>query len=225
MIKIFITLFSLLLATAASAAPYGNYDPKRLLTAVDTPSGKKPAIDGKYLDQMVNDLAAHAKNYPPQFDSPQDQQRAAKDAQVLAGMLDLMIDGPGPNPELLIRAAFLNAIGHNLDVPGAAEKADKNFQKYLALVPSDPRGNYMYGTFLGGVGKPKDALPYLEKALSYGVIDAAYAKGMSHLALGEKDQALKSFDIYKRQRPSDPNVDKLIDAIKNGQIEVKRTPG
>ena len=79
----------------------------------------------------------------------------------------------------------------------------------------------MYGTFLAGVGKPKEALPYLEKALAVGVVDAAYAIGMTYLSLGDKEQALKSLENYKQRKPSDENVVKLIDAIRNGKIEIK----
>ena len=83
----------------------------------------------------------------------------------------------------------------------------------------------MYGTFLAGVGKPKEALPYLEKALAVGVADAAYAIGMTYLTLGNAEQALKNLEDYKRRKPGDTNVDKLIDAIRNGKIEFKRAPG
>lgn len=79
----------------------------------------------------------------------------------------------------------------------------------------------MYGVFLAGAGKPKDALPYFEKALSLGVIDAAYGVGMTYLALGDKEQALKNLEDYKRRKPSDGNVDQLIDAIRNERLRSK----
>jgi len=82
----------------------------------------------------------------------------------------------------------------------------------------------MYGTFLAGVGKPKDALPYLEKALSVGVSDAAYALGMTHLSLGNKESALENLEAYRQRNPNDMNVAKLIDAIRNGKVEIKRNP-
>jgi predicted Zn-dependent protease len=100
---------------------------------------------------------------------------------MLSGMLDILINGPSPNPEILWRAGFLNSMGHNLDIAGSAEKTSTIFKNLLAMSPSDPRGNYMYGTYLAGIGKPKDALPYLEKALFVGVADAAYTLGMTHL--------------------------------------------
>jgi tetratricopeptide (TPR) repeat protein len=225
MFQFLITAFVLLVSATASAKEYGNYDPKRLLTVSETPSGKKYGFDGAYFDQILNDLSAHARNYPPQFATPQDKQRATRDVKELSGMLDILINVPTPNPELLVRAGLLNSIGHNLDIAGSAEKASSIFQRLLNASPSDPRGNYMYGTFLAGVGKPKEALPYLAKALAVGVTDAAYAIGMTYLTLGDKEQALKNLEDYKRRKPNDTNVDKIIDAIRNGKIELKRAPG
>jgi len=221
-------LFVILVAAmipGASAKEYGSYDLKRLLTVSETPSGKKRGFDVAYLDQMLNDLSAHAKNYPPQFDTPQDRQRATQDVKAVSGMLDILIDVPNPNPELLARAAYVNSMGHNLDIAGAGEKANSIFLRLLAVAPSDPRGNYMYGTFLANVGKPREALPYLERALAASVSDAAYTIGMTYLSLGDKEQALKNLEDYKRRKPSDGNVEKLIDAIRNGKVEFKRSPG
>lgn len=212
----------LLIFSISHAKEYGNYDPKRVLTASESPSGKKYGFDGAYADRMLGDLALHAKNYPPKFDTPQDRQRAIQDVKTLSGMLDILISGPSANPELLVRAGFLNSIGHNLDIPGSAEKTVAIFQRLLAALPSDPRGNYMYGTFLAGAGKPKEALPYLEKALAVGVVDAAYALGMTYLTLGDKGKALENLEGYKRRNPGDGNVDKLIDAIRNGKVELRK---
>lgn len=224
MMRIILLTLSMLLASSFTyAKEYGNYDPKRMLTVSETPSGKRYGIDGKYLDQMLNDLALHAKNYPTQFDTPQDRQRAVQDVKALSGMLDILVNGPSPNIELLVRAGFLNSIGHNLDIPGSAKKAASIFQRLLTASPSDPRGNYMYGTFLAGAGKPKEALPYLEKALAVGVADAAYALGMTYLTLGDKQKALENLEAYKQRSPNDGNVAKLIDGIRNGKVEIKRS--
>lgn len=220
--KLLFSVFALSLAIGAHAKEYGTYDPQRLLTVSETPSGKKYNFDGAYLDHMLNDLSAHAKNYPPQFDTPEDKQRAAQDVKTVSGMLDILIDGPKPDRELLLRAGYLNSIGHNLEVPGSAAKANAIFKRLLAAAPADPRGNYIYGTFLAGVGKSKDAIPYLEKALAGGVNDAAYAIGMAHLFLGDKEQAIKSLEDYRQRKPSDERVGKLIDGIRSGKIEVKK---
>jgi tetratricopeptide (TPR) repeat protein len=223
--KLLFVLLTVLVATNASAKAYGNHDPKRLLTVSETPAGKKYGFDGAYLDRMLNDLSAHAKNYPPQFDTPEDKQRAIRDVRTLSGMLDSLIKVPAPDPEILFRAAYVNSMGHNLDIPGAADKADAIFLKLLAAKPSDPRGNFAYGAFLVGAGKSKEALPYLEKALSAGVADAAYAIGMTHLALGDKERARKSFEDYKRRNPKDGNVDTIIEGIRSGKVEIRKNPG
>ncbi|MDR2507812.1 MAG: hypothetical protein LBD67_07445 [Candidatus Accumulibacter sp.] len=216
-------LFVVFAVPGASAKEYGNHDLTRLLKESETSSGKKHSFNAAYLDKILNDLSAHARNYPPRFDTPQDQQRAAKDVKILSGMLDTLISVPTPNLELLVRAGFLNSIGHNLDIPGAAEKANSIFLRLLALSPSDPRGNYMYGNFLSGTGKAKEALPYLEKALAAGVVDAGFSIGLAYVFLGEKDRAIKSLEDYKRRKPDDENVDKIIDAIRHGRFEIKNT--
>ena len=222
--RIFLLTFSMLLTfSLAYGKEYGNYDLKRMLTVSESPSGKKYGIDGKYLDQILSDLALHAKNYPPQFDTPQDRQRALHDVKNLSGMLDILVNGPSPNPELLWRAGFLNSMGHNLNISGSAEKTFAIFQKLLAVSPSDPRGNYLYGTFLAGAGKPKEAVPYLEKALSVGVTDAAYALGMTYLILGDKQRALVNLENYRQHNPNDSNIARLIDGIRNGKVEFKRS--
>ena len=79
----------------------------------------------------------------------------------------------------------------------------------------------MYGRFLAGAKKPKEAIPYLEKALEAGVGDAAYALGMTHLSLGDKQKALENLEDYRKRRPNDENTVKIIDAIRNGTIEFK----
>jgi tetratricopeptide (TPR) repeat protein len=222
MMRIYLAVLSIILfASLALGKEYGNYEPKRIATVSESPSGKKYGIDGKYLDQMLGDLALHAKNYPPQFDTPHDRQRAVQDVKTLSGMLDILVNGPNPNPEFLWRAGGLNSIAHNLDISGSAEKASAIFQKLLAIVPSDPRGNYMYGTFLAGMGKSKEALPYLEKALSVGVSDASYAIGMVYLTLGDKQKAIENLEVYQKRNPSDRNTTKLLDGIRNGKVEIK----
>ena len=125
---------------------------------------------------------------------------------------------------ILVRAGYLNSIGYNLNIVGSGEKTTSIFRRLLAAAPSDPRGNFMYGTFLAGSNKPKEALPYLEKALAVGVVDAAYAIGMTYLTLGDKNKALENLENYKRLKPNDGNVGKLIDAIRNGKIEFKKNP-
>lgn len=203
---------------------YGHYDTKKMLTVSESPSGKKYGIAVEYLDQMLRDLATHVQNYPPQFDTPEDQKRAVHDVKMLSGMVDIMTNGPSPHTGLLWRAGFINSMGHNLDISGSAEKASTYFQKFLTVTPDDPRGNYMYGTFLAGARQPKKALPYLNKALSLGFTTAAYALGMTYFSLGDKEKALENLESYQRSNPDDPNTARIIDAIRSGKLKLNSSP-
>lgn len=211
-----------LVPVVSLAAAYGTYDPKRILTTTETPAGKKHGLDGAYLDRMLGDLSSHGRNYPPQFDSPQDKQRAVQDVKVLSGMLDVMVAGPNPHPELLLRAGMLNSMGHNLDIPGSAEKATASFSKLLAAEPAHGRGNLHYGTFLAGSARPKEAIPYLEKAVAAGLFEASYGLGMTWLSLGDKQKAIEHFTAYQQRNPRDTQVGRLIEAIRSGKVELKQ---
>ncbi|HEY0953435.1 MAG TPA: hypothetical protein VGE36_01665 [Roseateles sp.] len=213
---------SLLLASTVAAAPYGMHDLRLILTTTDTPQGKKHGLDTAYLERVLADLAAHAQSYPPRFDTPQDKERATQDATTLAGMLGMIVNGPNPHPELLLRAAQVNSMGHNLDIPGAAEKADALFKQLLATAPDHQRGRFVYGVFLASSARAELALPHLEKAAAAGIVDAAYALGMTHLSLGDTAKALTALEDYKRRRPSDTQVDKLIEAIRNGKVQINK---
>ncbi len=218
-------LLIVMIASTASAKEYGHYDVNLLLQKETTSAGTRYSFDVGYLDRMLNDLSSHANNYPPKFDTPQEQQRAIHDVSALSGMLNLLLQEPTPNPEFLLRAAYINSMGHNLDIPEAAEKANRLFQQFLAQATSDPKGNFMYGTFLGNIGKSAEALPYLKKSLSLGVIDANWSLGLTYLMLGDKDNAIRHLEAYKRYRPENEGTDRLIDAIRNGKVQVKRSDG
>lgn len=137
-------------------------------------------------------------------------------------MLDVLTQTPNPQPAILHRAAMLNAMAHNLDVPGAAAKADKLFQQLLALQPGDAKISFRYGVFLASSGQTTRALPYLEKAQQAGVKDADYSLGLLYLGKGDKAQALEHLDRY-RQGMTGPTqrMDDLLDAIKNNRVQVK----
>lgn len=208
---------------AAVAKDYGHYDPVLILTVTENSFGRKHGIDTIYLDRILDDLAFHAQNYPPQFDSPQDRQRAVRDIKTLSGMLNILVNGQSPHPDILLRAGHLNSIGYNLDVPGSGERTRTCFKKLFETAPSHPQGNYLYGIFLAGAGKPGEAIPYLERAFRAGVTDAAYSLGMVYISMSEQQRALEYLGIYHQRRPNDKHVVKIIEAIRSGNIKVERT--
>jgi hypothetical protein len=214
-----IILSILLCSSLAFAKEYGTYDPKKILSQSESPAGKRYGIDLEYLDMMLNNLALHAKKYPPDFDTPQDKQRAIADVETLSGMLDALTRAPNPDPEILRRAGLLNSMGRNLDIPGSEKKATLNFEQLLAIAPADPGGNYMYGTFLANSGKPSKALPYLKQALAAGMADASYSLGLAYLALNDEAKALENLEAYRQNNPNNASVASLIEAIGKGRLE------
>ncbi|AXQ27336.1 hypothetical protein D0B54_00920 [Solimonas sp. K1W22B-7] len=215
----------LLCCGPVSAAEYGRHDLRSILTVSETASGKTHGLDLQALDRIIEDMAVHARNYPPQFDTDADRQRAAADIGALSRMLGVLTDSPQAQPAILLRAGFLNSMGHNLDVPGAAEKAVLNFEKLLTLDPANARGNLMYGTFLAGAGRGKQALPYLQKALSLGVADAHYPLGLAYLSLRDKRKGLEHLEAYLAQHPGDADANQLVKAIRSGKMEFRQGGG
>ena len=215
--------FVLLAPTYALARAYGQYDLKLLLEPSPS-AGKGGTFNVAYLDRMLQDLGQHAANYPPQFDSAQDQQRAQRNAASLMGMLDAGFGAAAP-PELLLRMGALGTYGHNLELPDAPAYAETRFTRLLQTNPEHVAGNYHYGQFLAGTGRAKEALPYLTKAKDKGVVAALYALGMVHLSLGDKPRAIEMLTAYQRAEPTNGSVGKLIQAIREGKMEVKRVGG
>lgn len=202
------------------AKGYGEYDVKKSLTITNTKDGSKYGLDFQYIDLVINDLALHAKNYPPKFDSNADQKRAINDAGILSGILDVIVNSPIESPELLERTTLLNSIGHNLDISGAAQKADRDFKRLLELLPDDPKSNFTYGAFLGNTNRGGEALAYLNRSIRNGGTDAYYALGMAYLTMNNSKLALHNFEQYRKHNPKDKGLSKIIDAIKTGNIKV-----
>ena len=219
-------LIALCVCTGAHAAEYGHYDLRQLLSTSGTGAQTRRSFDMAYLDRILADLGSHALNYPPQFDTPQDRQRAADDAQRLSGMLDVLTQVPQPSLDVLRRAALLNSMAHNLDVPGAAARADRDFQQALKLQTDNPQIHFQYGVFLAGSGQSQRALPHLQKARQGGVQTADYSLGLLYLGMGDKARALEHLQRYRSSMtgPS-TRIDELIDAIRHGRAEVKTNNG
>lgn len=213
-----VCFFALLLPVSALfAAPYGQYDLKSLVLKKEGKAG----FDVQKFDQILGDLDIHAAQYPPKFDSKSDQQRATKDAAMLSYMMDILVDVPNPNPDLLLRTAFLNSIAHNLDVSGAAQKASTQYKKFLMMYPKDPKANYLYGLFLVGSGQAKESIAPLSVAQKSGMVQAEYSLGLAYLTLNEQKKALSYLESYQRKMPSDTRTASLLQAIKEGKVEFK----
>lgn len=208
-------------STLCFAKEYGKYDPKKVIIAAKTESGTQYSLDLQYLDTILEDLTAHAGGYPPKFSSENERNAAKEDVTYLSDMLNIITNTPKPAVEILKRTSLLNTIGHNLDIAGTAERADRDYQKLLEQLPNDSGINFSYGSFLGGSNQAKKALPYLKKAVETGYNNAYFALGMSYLSLKENKKALESFEQYQKYNPNSKEVVSIIEAIKSGKVRYK----
>jgi tetratricopeptide (TPR) repeat protein len=214
---------ALALGTRSQSEHFGGYDPQKILIPADPATGKGPAVNVTYLDAWIDELAAHTSIYPPRFDSGNDKIKATDDLALLAGILDTLIDPKQPNVELLRRAAIVNSLEHNLDVQGAAQKANDYFIQLLRIAPDDTQGNWKYGVFLLGAGRPNDAMPYLLKAEKLGIVSATYSLGMAYLMAGDKQKAIEYLEKYHKAVPQDKSIDPLIENLKKGKFKVEKS--
>jgi tetratricopeptide (TPR) repeat protein len=225
------TLLVLLIASILGLAqqppvkPYTRFQPEKLLIPPDPEKGTGPRFNVGYLDLWIAELSVHAKNYPVRFSSDEDKKLAYRDVELLSKQLDILNEPLEPNAEFLRRAGFVNSMAHNLDVPGAANRANDYFQRLLKVAPDDPAGNYMYGAFLGGAGKSAAAIPYLLKADSLGILNASYSLGMTYLMTGDKEKSIEYFEKYLKLVPEDKSVPRFIEAIKAGRVGTKHVDG
>ena len=217
---------TLLLACATVfAKPYPKYD---VVKSVLHDQG----FDGDAADKIRKDLAEHAGEYPPKFDNEADRKRAEKDAVTLArlysGLLEQKIvteKQPERYRSVLHSIARLNWIAHNLDVPGAAAKADQHYRLLLAALPQKQRAGMQgeYGGFLASVGQTDAAVKMLNEAVQGGSDRSRLPLGMALLSQGKKAESLTQLRAYAKKYPQDERTAKFIDAVENGRFEVKRT--
>lgn len=201
---------------------YGQHDLTQVVRTVEGPQGRKRQLDMGVVNAIIGDLARHAHTYPTQFKDDKERQRATQDAGNLSGMLNILTSSGSVQPELLLSVGRLNAMAHNLDVSGAAQRADAAFQQLLMNQPEHPQGNYEYGLFLASSSRPKAAIPYLEKAMTQGVDAAPYTLDLAYLALNDKRKALESFHGYTKKHPEDGIAQRLTKTIREGYVDSHR---
>ena len=191
--KLFATLFISLVAMQATAG--------------------EPFAD---IDKFIELLAPHAGRYPPQFDSA--QQKAAM-VKGLKDVLATMEVGPKQvrgGRESLLRYAFLNSMGHNLDLEGCSERTIGAYEELLRLDPNDKRANFYYGSFLVGTKLISTSVPYLQKAIELGATEANYSLGFAYLSHKRNNDALTAFRKYLEYDPENATAKMMIARIENG---------
>jgi tetratricopeptide (TPR) repeat protein len=210
--------------------PYVRHDLSKAMTINDGAAGKKTvSIDLRVVAAAVDDLSRHARDYPPKFREQEERVDAEQDAKSLSQLFDLLTgpEGDEVGVHVLLLAARLESIGHNLEIKGAAARAVRHFERLLAREPDHAEANLRYGGFLAGTAtRQKDSIPYLEKALRLGEEGARFTLGMAHLMLRDQDRALEHLEEYAKRHPGHTTTLELIAAIKSGRIErLESRPG
>lgn len=221
-LSIFLSVLIFTMPVTLQAAEYGKYDITNIFEFKDSKSDNKAIrINVEYFDRIISDLNTHAANYPPKFDSIEDQSRAVNDVTAISKILEILLDGM--HLDILLRAGIINSIGYNLDIPDSGEKVTAIYQRIFKANPEHPNANYHYGVFLGNSNRPKEAIPYLNKALSSGVPSAAYSLGMVNLFIGNKEKAIEYLEMHQAKNPDDTNTAGLIRNIQNSELKTNIT--
>ena len=211
---------SLLASTSLHAAPYPRLDPNSLING--SPEHPPITVNIQALQNALGNLAAHASEYPPQFDSDADRQQAITDLAPIAIVLDNMSENSAPRAgskaseahlASLLMSARLDWIGHNLDQPGYGEKAEANYQKLLQLSPANRKADIQdeYGRFI-----------QLRAAYKSGNRDSAVPLAMALLAQDKRNESVKVLKEYTRANPNDAQAQELLSAIESGQISIQQ---
>ncbi len=114
------------------------------------------------LNATLNEIAPHARSYAPKFSSPEERVQTEEHLKALLAQLDKISDRYPDDEDILFIKGAANAMGHNLDYPGCADKAMAAFDRLFAIDPNNRRALYEYGGFLSGTTLLDKAIPYLE---------------------------------------------------------------
>ena len=142
------------------------------------------------LNATLNEIAPHARSYPPKFSSPEERVQTEEHLKALLAQLDKISDRYPDDEDILFIKGAANAMGHNLDYPGCADKAMAAFDRLLAIDQNNRRALYEYGGFLSGTTLLDKAIPYLDRAIQLGEERAHYTLAFVYIKKGDPQRAL-----------------------------------
>jgi hypothetical protein len=118
-----------------------SYKKLALVLLVSLASAQAPAVDAPFaaVDKFIDLLAPHARHYPPQFNSAGQKTAMVKGLKDILATMDEAPPRARLDREFLFRYAFLNSMGHNLDVEGCSDKTMNAYEALLELAPDDKR--------------------------------------------------------------------------------------
>ena len=119
-----------------------------------------------------------------------------------------------------VNAPYIN-VGFLSSRRGETEKAEKYFQKALALVPGDPIVLYNLGTLKADKGKWQEAIRFYEKAIETNpdYVCVYSERTRAYWTLGEKKKAIESLNQGLKRDPTNSmlqNVKRWMEAKLRG---------
>ncbi|MCU4383875.1 ABUW_2363 family tetratricopeptide repeat lipoprotein [Acinetobacter radioresistens] len=180
-------------------------------------------IDITEIDDFLQLVEGKARHYPPRFTERQERRGFENKLKEVSQRLDTLAANPNASFDVLIRAFKASVMARNLDL-------GKNYttqslvyaQRILRINQDDPEANFWFGFALSEGGGQREAIPYLDKAMKFGVQEAYLSAANNYIAMEQKKNATTTLKNYKVKYPQEAEVaDRLIEEIdKRGRWNV-----
>ncbi|WP_225748192.1 tetratricopeptide repeat protein [Eikenella sp. Marseille-P7795] len=215
-------------SAAALAVPYPPLNPESLVSG--SPEHPPITVNLPALRHAFDNLAVHAGSYPIHFDNDADRRRAIADLRPIGVLLDSLIENNTPRPgtvphsdylSLLQMRARLNWMGHNLDQPGYAYRAEADYNRLLTLAPAaaKPAIQGEFGAFFASSARTERAIPLLRAAYQAGHKERGLDLATALLTQNKRSEALPLLREYARRFPQDPRGQAILNAVEHGSVE------
>lgn len=173
-----------------------------------------------HIDRFLNELSPHALRYPTNFESKSQYDKYSKNLTDILSQMDSMLPKFQRDTEFLFQYSLANSMGHNMDIPGAAEKSISGYSQLLALAPNDKRANYYFGSFLSATTLYEESPPFLLKAIELGEEEAHYTLAFIYIKEGKQSEALSEFKAYLKVNPDHETAKKMVSDIEKKVLDV-----
>ncbi len=169
----------------------------------------------------LNEVASHARAYPPQFSSAEERAQTEGHLKTLLKQLDKISDRYPDDKDILFMRGAANAMAHNLDFPGCTEKVIAAFDRLLTIDPDNRRAQYEYGGFLSGTTLLDKAIPHLQKAIQLGEERAHYTLAFVYVKKSDPQKALPEFEAYLKVDPDNATAKRFVSDIQSGRFSAR----
>ncbi len=221
----FLILILLCLSISINATPYQKHSSSELkkIFNLNKQGGKYYASPNlEALLTVIESLEIHAIGYPVFFDQDSEKLRAQKETLFLSNMLDLFFPKMKENRTFLNMALRINNIAYNLDVQPieSMSRVKKAAKSLFLLDPNDSESHFRFGAFLASANNVDEGIAHLELAVAQDYYPAYFMLSIAYIMNNENKKAIDMLEMYKARVPNDGNIDKMIEAIRHGNIKV-----